>query len=48
MLNGIQLLADNILTNLIEIHYPNWYKKLISVQYLKKVYIEGDHRYQND
>jgi hypothetical protein len=39
MLNGIQPLADNILANLIKDHYPNWYQKLISVQYPKKVFI---------
>jgi hypothetical protein len=39
MLDGIKPLADNILANLIQIHYPNWYQKLISVQYPKKVFI---------
>ena len=39
MLDGIQPLADDILANLIKIHYPNWYNKLISVQYPKKVHV---------
>ena len=38
MLDGIVPLADNVLTNLMKIHYPSWYKKCISVKYPKKVY----------
>ena len=39
MLNGIKPLADEVLTNLIKVYYPNWYQKCISVWYPKKIYI---------
>ncbi|KAF0480806.1 calnexin independence factor cif1 [Gigaspora margarita] len=37
MLDGIIPLADNVLANIIQKHYPNWYNKLKLVQYPKKV-----------
>ena len=39
MLNGIKPLANNVLANLMQNHYPNWYTKCIYVQYPNKVFI---------
>jgi hypothetical protein len=38
MLDGIIPLADEVLAQLIQIHYPSWYKKCISVKYPKQVF----------
>jgi hypothetical protein len=37
MLDGIIPLADKVLTNLMQVHYPSWYEKCISIKYQKKV-----------
>jgi hypothetical protein len=39
MLDGIKPLANNVLANLMQEYYPNWYTKCISVRYPDKVYI---------
>ena len=36
MLDGIKPLANEVLANLMKIHYPNWYRKMYICSISKK------------